>query len=177
MKRFLTIMALLVWSVVAFAQESQIPQVLEIAQVETDSGFTTYQVFDLPADSQHHYFLDVGTLGFGDEIIQVNIDPLFRLFIPLGDTLAGARELLETLKDFYKAKPGSTMQLTGSLAPAFPGDVFEPVTVTCRKVLLGRSLEFCVEREGYLRATYVPRADFNSLLTAVKFYCKIHPKE
>ena len=177
MKRILAIFAVLVWSVAGFAQESQIPQALEIAQVETDSGFTAYQVLDIPADGLHHYFLDVGTLGFGDEIIQVNIDPLFRLYIPLGDTLAEAREKLEELKDFYKAKPGTSFQLTGSLAPMLPGDVLEPVTVTSRKILLSRSLEFSVERDGYIRATYVQRSDFNTLVGAVKFYSKIHPKE
>lgn len=177
MKRILTVIALLVWSVTALAQESQLPQVLEIAEVDTESAYTAFQIVDVPVGSQHHYFFDVGTLGFGDELIQVNIDPLFHLFIPLGDTLAEAKDMLQQLQELAKSKPGSCIELSGTLSPGYPGDVYEPVMVTARKVLLSRSLEFSIQREGYIRAAYVSRMDLNSLVGSVKFYSKIHPKE
>ena len=51
------------------------------------------------------------------------------------------------------------------------------MTVTHRKPLLTRQLEFSLQREGYIRATYVDKADMGSLITSVRFYRKIHPRE
>ena len=127
MKRILTVIALLVWSVTALAQELQLPQVLEIAEVDTESGYTACQIVDVPVGSQHHYFFDVGTLGFGDELIQVNIDPLFHLFIPLGDTLAEAKDMLQQLQELAKSKLKSTFK--AAAAAAYQGSAKDGLTV------------------------------------------------
>ena len=177
MKKIFALFILLACSFAAFAQESKIPQRLELAQIEDGDGNTTCAVFNMPNDGQNHYWLDVGKLGHGDEVIQVVIDPLFNLYIPLGDTLDEAIETLTKLRDYCKETPGTAMEMKGCLRPIFPdSDKLETVTVTARKAL-SRKLEFSLQREGYIRATYVLKSDLGSLLSNVKFYRKLHPKE
>lgn len=131
----------------------------------------------MPIDGENHYYLSVGHLGIGDDIIQFNIDPIFELFIPLGDTVAEAMDYLKELQSLLKGPKGKSMEIEGCLAAAFPNDKLEKVTVTYQKVLLTNLLEFKVEREGYTRATHIPKSQFNSLIRSLKFYRKLHPKE
>ena len=56
-------------------------------------------------------------------------------------------------------------------------DSFEPVTVTSRRFLTSKILSFSVIRDDLVRATYISRSDFGSLVLSVKMYRKIHPKE
>ncbi len=103
MKKCFLILSLLVWSVAAIAQESKIPQRLELVTVD---------------------------LELGDE-----------------DSLLSTEENLEK------------------------------VTVTYERVLLTNLLAFSVERQGYIRATHIPKNQFNSLVKSLKFYRKLHPNE
>ena len=175
MKRFFSILLLFALSSAAFAQKT-IPQRLELVEIEVDEGSTTLEVFNMPQDGQSHYFLSVGTLGAGDDVFQFQFDPIFELFLPLGDSLDEAMESLQLMQSLLKTEPGNTLERPGCLAAAFPNDRLETVKVTYRKVLLSRMLEFSVEREGYIRATHISRVDFNSLVSGMKMYRKIHPK-
>ena len=38
-----------------------------------------------------------------------------------------------------------------------------------------KKLEFSLQREGYIRATYVDKSDLNTLLGGTKFHKKLHP--
>lgn len=177
MKKALCILSLFAWAFVAFAQNNRIPQRLELAQIEVNDGQTSLEVFDMPKDGQHDYYLSVGTLGIGDEVVQVQFDPLFELFIPLGDTLEEAMETLQFMQQLFKTDPGTAIEVDGCLAPGVPNDKTEVARVTYRKNLLTHLLEFSLEREGYIRATHIPRSDFNSLITSMNLYRKIHPNE
>ena len=177
MKKILSIIAVLVWTVAAFAQEPRLHQRLELVEIDVDEGDTQLEVFSVPDDGQNHYFLSVGNLGIGDAIFQVQFDPLFELFLPLGDTLSDAMDALAQLQDLFKESPGTGLELQGCLAVGVPKEDLEPVKVTYRKVLLSRMLEFAVERDGYLRATHIPRSAFNSLVSSLKLYRRIHPNE
>lgn len=70
----------------AHAQGTLLKQVLEIAEVEINDGDVTLSVFDMPEGDVHQYYLCVGTLGIGDDFVQLQIDPLnsfsFRSEIP-----------------------------------------------------------------------------------------------
>ena len=177
MKKVFCILSLLVWSIAAFAQISRIPQRLELVQIEVNDGERNLEVFDMPRDGESHYYLSVGTLGIGDEVVQFHIDPLFELFIPLGDTLDEAMETLGGIQELFKSSPGTSMLVDGCLAAGFPNDKVEPVKVTYRKLLLSRILEFSLEQEGFVRMTQVSRMDFKSLVSSLKMYRKIHPKK
>ena len=185
MKKYFLIISLLVWSVAAFAQESRIPQRLELVTVDLEVGDEgsllsteeNLEVFNMPVDGVNHYYLSVGHLGIGDDIIQFNIDPIFELFIPIGDTVAEAMEYLQELQALYKAPRGESMEIEGCLAAAFPNDNLEKVTVTYQKVLLSNLLAFSVKRGDYTRATHIPKSQFNSLVRSLKIYRKLHPKE
>ena len=164
--------------VVAFAQGSLLKQTLEIAEVDINDGQVSLSVFDMPEEGEHQYFLCVGTLGIGDDFIQVQIDPLFQLFVPLGGTLKEAQAKLEEFRDIGKAAEGTEIETIGTLALANPTTgTPEPVYVTSRRFLAQKLIEFSVKRNGYVRATHIPRIDFASLVSSVKLYKKIHPKE
>lgn len=177
MKKLFSIIAVLVWTVAAFAQEPRLPQRLELVEIDVDEGDTQLEVFSVPVDGQNHYYLSVGNLGFGDAVIQVQLDPLFELFLPLGDTLSDAMDALTQLQDLFKESPGTGLELQGCLAVGVPKEDIEPVRVTYRRILLSRMLEFAVERDGYLRATHIPRSALNSLVSSLKLYRRIHPNE
>ena len=185
MKKVLLILAFIVWSFAAFAQESRFPQRLELVSVELETGdqssiFSseeTLEVFNMPIDGVNHYFLSVGHLGIGDDIIQMNIDPIFELFIPLGGTVAEAMEFLQELQALYKGPKGGSIETVGCLAASYPNDELEKVTVTYQKVLLSNMLAFSVQRKGFIRATHISKSQFNSLVSSLKIYRKLHPKE
>lgn len=177
MKKVILILAVLLCTAPCFAQFSSIPQRLELVEVEINEGETILEVFNSPVEGQNHYYLSVGHLGMGDEVIQVQVDPLFELFIPLGDTLAEAMERLQALQDLFKGAPGNSIVIDGNLAAGFPNDKIEPVKVSYRKVLLSRMLEFSVEREGYIRSTHISKMDFGSIVTSMKLHRKIHPDD
>ena len=167
----------LLLSGMAFAQESVIPQRLELTSIDVNDGERTLEVFNMPQDDQNHYFLSVGHLGIGDDVIQIQFDPIFELFIPLGDTLDEAMETLNLLKNTSKDSPGTTIELEGCLAAGFPNDKLEPVKITARRFLFSRLLEFAIEREDYIRSTHIARSDISSIVTSMNLYRKIHPNE
>lgn len=177
MKKLLCILAALFLATAAFAQESGIPFRLELAEVEMDDDAVNLEVFNMPVDGQNHYYLSVGNLGVGDEVVQINFDPLFELFIPLGDTVAEAMDRLTELQELVKTSPGNYVEMPGCLAVGFPTDQLETVKVTSRRFLLTRLLAFSVERDGYLRATHIPRSAINSLVSSMNFYRRLHPNE
>ena len=165
----LTLVALLPFA--AGAQKSNIPQRNEIVQANG------YEVFNSPKDGQNRYYLSVGHLGIGDAVVQVNFDPAFELFIPLGNSLSEAIATLEGLKAQCKQPRRTQTHTLGCLAFGFPKEELETVDVITRRTLLQRQLEFSISREGYRRAAYVTKSEIGSLLSGVKLYHRIHPKE
>ena len=81
MKRIFACIAAAVITVSAAAQLSKIPQRLEIMEVEVNDGLVELEVFKMPVAEEYHYYLSVGTVGIGDELFQLNIDPVSELFI------------------------------------------------------------------------------------------------
>ena len=163
----------------SFAQSVKIPQRLELVEIDSEiAGCSEHlEVFNMPVDGVNQYFLAVGHLGIGDEVVQLLFDPVSELFIPLGNTVAEALESLEEMQALFKGETGSYLETEGCLNIAFPNDKREEVKITYIKPLLSRMLRFSVQREEYIRATHIQRSDFNSLVSGVKFYGKLHPKE
>lgn len=178
MKRLLACIAAAVITVSAAAQLSKIPQRLEIVELEINDGAVTLEAFRMPVGDENHYYLSVGTVGIGDELFQLNIDPVSELFVYLGPTIDEAIASLEQLKALYKTSIGTTIEMQGCLAVGYPREEnMEPVRVVMRKPLLTKLLEFSVVRGKYLNATHVSKSDFGTILNGVKFYKKLHPKE
>lgn len=151
-------------------------QYIEIVSIDHEDGSAEVQVFYMPDKQQ--YYLQVGHLGVGTDIVQVNFDPVYILYIPLGSTLEEAQANLEVLKAHTKAPRGATMETQGCLCFGFPNEEeLEPVTVTARRLILSRQLEFSVTRGDWIRAAFIARSDIGALVNGVKFYRKIHPKE
>lgn len=179
MKKILCLISLLVWTAAAFSQESPfLKQMMEITQLEINDGEKTIAVFDMPEEAQHHYYLCVGSLGIGDDFIQLHLDPVSQLFLPLGDTLEEAQAKLEEFRSVAKEPEGTTLEATGSLALVNPTTAEpEPVYLTARRFIFTRNVEFSVKRDGYIRATYIAYNELGAMVNGVKFYRRIHPNE
>ena len=168
MKRIAVFFVAFTLAVAASAQKYDITKLVEIAEVESNDQ-SILSVFSIPDESgQPVCFLCVGSMGLGDEIIQIDVDPINKLFIPLGTTRAEIMETLDRLKLHFEEPAGTAVEVTGCFAPAIPNENRETVTVTTRKVLFGKKLEFKLERDGVIRATYVSRSDFKTLMVNVK---------
>ena len=168
MKRIVLFFLALTLTVAASAQHYDITKLVEIADVESNDQ-SILSVFSIPDENgQVTCFLCVGTMGMGDEIIQIHVDPVNMLFIPLGSTREEVMQTLERLKQHFSEPDGTSAEVTGCFAPAIPNGNRETVTVTTRKVLFGKKLEFKLERDGVTRATYVSRSDFKTLMVNVK---------
>lgn len=183
MKKIILTIALVCVTVFAFGQKSSIlrPRI-EIAEVDTeiDGAFSTeLEVFYMNDENPRVYYLSLGHLGVGTDIIQVQFDPVYELFIPLGGSLEEAIAKMQEIKDFYKAPRKSTMELEGCFAIAYPTSEIIPVKVT-RRQLISKVMEFSLPvttDQTLVRATHIGKSDFGSLLSSLKFYKKLHPKE
>lgn len=177
MKRIATVFAALVCTVGLFAQNSKLPLIKEIVSVRNDNSSQTVDVVNIPVDDVNHYWLHVGNMGIGDKIVQVELDPVYRLYIPLGDNLTDAINTMEELKTLYNEPKGTMREIQGSFKPFIPGEELETVQVYKHQPLLSNQLQFVIERDGYSRVAYLAKSDFNTLLRGLKFHGKLYPSE
>ncbi len=179
MKKIFTILVLAAVCTAASAQVLQkASQRLELATLETEiGGFETAELEVFEMHDSGTYWLSVGHLGIGTDLLQLQFDPVYELFIPLGDSLEEAVEKMNELKAFYKKPRLSEMQIDGCLAALYPGENFEPVTVTSRRLLGSKILSFSVKRDDMVRATYITKSDFGALVFSLKGYKALHPNE
>ena len=149
--------------------QSALTQMREIIDVEDGNGEVVLSVFSMPTqDGENCYYLYAGEMGFGDEVLQINLDPISKLFIPLGKDYEETMETLQMLKERFKATPGTSIEMEGCFAPLVPNDKRETIKITTKKVLFSRKLMFSIEMEDHLRATYVSKSDFNNLMFNLK---------
>lgn len=180
MKRLFAILAVVVMTAATLSAQvlQKASQRLELATVETElGGHETAELEVFRMNDTGTYWLSVGHLGIGTDLIQLKFDPVFELFIPLGDSLEEALTKMKELQAFYKEPRLSTMEIQGCLSAIYPGEDFEAVTVTSRRLLGSKILSFSVQRDDLVRATYINKADFGSLVFSLKAYKTLHPKE
>ena len=177
MKRLFVTILLAAAATVALAQNSILRPRVEIAEVETEETNTELEVFYMNDESPRVYYLSLGHLGIGTDIIQVQFDPVYELFIPLGSTLDEAIEKMKEIQAWYKQPRQWNTEITGSFAVAYPKDEPVTVTVTSRRLLGSKILEFSLPYDELVRATHITKSNFTSILNALKFYRKLHPKE
>lgn len=160
-------------TVTAFGQKYEMTDYKPISNIEHNG--VQLEVFAMNNGGVEDYFVCLGNLGVGDDVIQLNIDPVSKLFIPLGNDLDGAIEKMTALQNIFKEDLGYTTTIDGILCPILPNGEIEPIEVIHKKVILTKNLEFVVTRNGYMRSTYIPRSTINSLAGGLKFYKKLHP--
>ena len=160
-----------------FAQTNKLPAVMEIVSVEDDNTGQTVEVVNIPIDGANRYYLHVGNMGIGGKIVQIELDPVYRLYIPLGNNITDAVAYMQRLKTLYKEPKGTMREIQGSFKPFFPAGELETVQVYRHQPLLTNQLQFVIERDGYMRVAYLDKSQFNSLLKGLKLYGKIHPSE
>ena len=181
MKRFFLTLALVFVAIAGFSQNKLLRPRLEIATLENDTAIDAIEieVFYMNDEDPRMYYLSLGHLGVGTDIVQIDFDPVFELFVPLGGTLQEAIAKMEEIKTWFKEDRLTEKELTGYFSLAYPSG--DPVTikVTSRRLLASKILEFCLPTgaEGIVRATHISKTEFGSLLSSVKIYKKIHPKQ
>lgn len=176
--RAFVVFLLALMPVLASAQNSKLlKDYYTIFELSHDEGNVRITVFSLPENGQDHYFLSLGNMGHGNEVIQIYIDPVSELFIPLGETLAEAQAKLEEIRSLARKPVGESMEIIGNFAVAIPTNEPETITVTHVRPILGHKLEFTIRRENYILATHVSKSDFGSIVSGVKVYRKIHPNK
>lgn len=179
MKRLIVTLALLAVTALAFAQKSPLLKTwVEIAQVEENDNIVL-EVFYIYDDVPRQYYLCLGSLGVGNELIQFGVDPVDLLFLPLGGNLDEVILSLQEIKELYKMPKGESTQVDGYFSLLAPSGDLIPITVTSRRLIFSKLLEFSIpdSTQDLVRATYVDKCNFNSLLGSVKFYKKLHPTE
>ena len=176
-KKSFAILMVALLPVIAFAQTSRFPNRRELVEFNDEDGDLKYEVYAMDDNGHSTYYLCVGHLGFGDNVVQVYLDPVTTLSVYLGDSLAEAVDAIIGLQELVKGDNGATVEKTGYLSLGIPDDKPETVTITTRKGLLGRSLDFSLDRGDYIRATSLSRSDVNEIAAGLKGYKRIHPKE
>ncbi len=177
MKKVAILIAALLCTAGLFAQNGKLPIVKEIVSLENGNTGQTVDVVNIPVDGQNRYYLHVGNMGIGDKIVQVELDPVYRLYIPLGNNITDAVATMEDLKTLYKEPKGTMREIQGSFKPFFPTVETETVQVYKFKLLFENKLQFVIERDGFSRVAYLTKSDFNSLLRGLKFHGKLYPSE
>lgn len=177
MKKIVSIIVALLCTTGLFAQISKIPVILDIVSIENENTGQTKEVVNIPVDGVNHYYLFVGKMGIGDRILQLDVDPINQLYIPLGNNITEAVAFMEKLKTLYKEPKGTMREIQGCLKPFFPGEEFETVKVYRHQPFLTNQLQFVIERSEYERVNYIDKSEFNSLLSGLKFHGKLNPSE
>lgn len=178
MKRIICLLAVLICTVSAFGQGSLWKPTMSIVELDNDNHLGTISVFNMPEEGQNHYYLCLGPMGLGDEIIQITLDPVSQLFIPLGCSLEEAQAQLEAFKAQVTGPAGEVTEVTGVLAIGNPSMADpETITVTSRRLIFTRQLEFTAQREGYLRAAFITNSELGTMLNGVKFHRKLYPND
>ena len=179
MKKFLISLVLAFLALVSFAQNtSLIRPRIEIAESGSEEN-VGLMVFYMDDESPRTYYLSVGNLGIGNEIVQVGFDPVTELFIPLGNTLDEAIAKMEEIKELFKLPRQEKAEMEVCVAVLYPNDTRVTATVTPRRLLISRMLEFSIptESEGIIRAAHVDKSDFSILLGGLKLHKRLHPSE
>ena len=156
MKRITILFAALLCTAGLFAQSSKLPVVKDIVVIENENTGQAVSVVNIPLDG---------------------VDPVYRLYIPLGNNITDAVAAMEELKTLYKEPKGTMREIQGSFKPFFPTEETETVQVYRHQPLLTNQLQFVIERDGYQRVAYLAKSDFNSLLRGLKFHGKLYPSE
>jgi len=179
LKQTITILLLAVMSLMTSVQamSSLLFSRNTLVEVGPDEETTSLEVFSIPQEGETLYYLSVGQMAIGNRIIQVYADPVSELFIPLGTSLDEAMKTLETLYDFFKMPKGSVNEVLGCLNPLQPKEDTEFVKVYSGKQLFSRYVEFTIERDKYLRVAQISKGEFRNLMSSMKIYRKLHPKE
>ena len=183
MKRILTTIVLACVAILASAQNPSISSILrprvEIAECTAEETNTEMEVFYMNDENPRVYYLSLGHLGVGTDIIQVDFDPVFEVFIPLGGNLEEALAKMKEIKELYSMPRRESTQMEGCFAALYPNGESVTFTVTSRRLLGSKILEFSLPtpNESIVRATHIYKGNFNSLLTALKLYKGLHPKE
>ena len=92
MKRLLITIALAFVAVAAFSQNKLLRPRIEIAELENAVTIDAIEmeVFYMNDEDPRMYYLSLGHIGVGTDIVQIDFDPVFELFVPLGGTIKEA---------------------------------------------------------------------------------------
>ena len=180
MRKLIAALAMALAATLVYAQNPSIlrPRIEIVSASDEDSG-PGLEVFYMGDEDPRMYYLSLGYLAIGSEMVQVYIDPLTELFVPLGGTVEEALARLEEIKDLFKMLKGQAADIETLVSMFYPGGDTVTARVVARKFLVSKVLEFSIPtgEEGLVRAAFVGKSDLGGLIVSLKLYRKIHPKE
>lgn len=175
MRKAVTLLVSAVLSIGLYASNSSFPVIYDITKV--GEGADEQSVVNMPRDGVNDYYLFVGPMGIGNDVISVQVDPVNHLFVPLGNTLVDALARLEEIKALFDNPVGTVTQMDAGFGPLVPDANPKTLRVTRQRVIFTNQLQFALDFPEYVRTAYLTRSDLNSLISGVKFYSKLHPKD
>jgi hypothetical protein len=112
MRKLIAALAMALAATLVYAQNPSIlrPRIEIVSASDEDSG-PGLEVFYMGDEDPRMYYLSLGHLAVGSEMVQVYIDPLTELFVPLGATVEEALARLEEIKDLFKMPKGQAEDL------------------------------------------------------------------
>lgn len=171
-----TVAAALLLGLSLSAQTPKLQARASIAEFEDEVSH--FEVFPLDmGNGQKQYYLCLGRIYHGDDIVQVGIDPVSEMFVYLGGTMDEAIATMESMLPWFELPNGSVNEVEGIITVIQPSGKNGILKVKSLKPLLTRNLEFYEERDGYIIAASISRSAFKNLVSGVKFYRKLHPKQ
>lgn len=90
------------------AQTSKLPTVIDIVSVEDENTGDSVEIVNIPVEGVNYYWLHLGEMGIGNRTVQINLDPFYQLYFPLGENITGAVATMEEIKTLFKEPNGTT---------------------------------------------------------------------
>lgn len=179
MKRIVTLFAalsLLLIPTLSSAQNEK-PRLQARASIAVfEEEVSHFEVFPMEMrDGTRQYYLSLGEAFVGTHKFGVGTTVL-EVFVYLGNTMDEALAYMQSMLPWFDEAKGTQHEVQGRLIAIQPDGELQPLQVTSGKTL-GRWLEFSVEMDGAVLNANIYKRPFKSLISSVKFYRKLHPKE
>lgn len=176
MKRIFVLVALILVSSLMSAQKFQVGVRDEIFTVEENDN--EYAVFGyMDEDGTTGYYLGLGRPDVIPGAL-IAFDVYHETCIYLGATLAESLETMGTIVSLFNGPTGSNKAFEARLgAGELLKDKGQAIGTLERRIIAGKHISFSFKTPSYLTESFLNKITAKSLLSGLKTYIKIHPKQ
>ncbi len=176
MKRIFIIFTLIFVSSLVFAQKFQVGVRDEIFTVEEDDN--EYAIFGyMDEDGTSGYYLGLGRPDVIPGAI-IAFDVYHETCVYLGATLAESLETMGYIVALFNQSIGSNKVFDARLGTGeLLKDKGQAIGTLERRIIVGKHISFSFKTPSYLTESFLNKITAKSLLSGLKTYIKIHPKQ
>lgn len=176
MKRIFVFVALIFVSSLMFAQKFQVGVRDEIVSIEENEN--EYAIFGyMDEEGTKGYYLGLGR----PDVIPGSIiafDVFNETCIYLGATLEEALGTMGSIVDLFSGRMGSNKVFEARLGVGeLLKDKGQAIGTLERRIIAGKHISFAFKTPSFLTESFLNKITAKSLLTGLKAYMKIHPKQ